>query len=124
MKLHTLIDSNNPKCLYCNGNFTIEKGENFIYNYIDIYKCTSCKETFYLCSDNGFDVICFEFTCNGLFCSHDYNYQPYMIGITILNNAICWNGVTIKLTYIPIFEISFSDKDSLSNKLNTYLTFS
>lgn len=121
--LHELIDREEPRCLYCNSytdiNFVSERpprtslvlekeeltcskcGEFFIIHYIQ----NSLAETEY----DGF-----TFTCNDY--SVYYNYIESYFDISDLNKK--------HITAIPAFEVNFSDKEKLYNKLKTYLIFS
>src|ERR1035438_6567256 len=81
---HKLIDREDPHCLYCKGQCTIEgKGEQPKQQspiLLDQYVCTQCKELFeiYSSMDNK-EPHAFAFTCNKMLAYCDYDRAKVQI---------------------------------------------
>lgn len=121
--LHELIDRDEPRCLYCNSytniNFVNERLPNSsLLLEKEELLCSKCEEVFIIhCIQNSFgetEYDGFTFTCNNY--RVYYNYIESYFDISDLSKK--------HITAIPAFEVNFSDKEKLYNKLKTYLIFS
>lgn len=129
MKMHELIDREDPKCLYCQSDFDIKLESdssvslNPVYN-IEILTCQKCKEVFqiYWWDDN--DVDSFQFSCKEIVVLHTYDglYKGFHIGDKrALRPSHMQRNESVS---VPEFFVDFSDKKKLHKKLKTYLIFS
>lgn len=135
--LHELIDRESPKCLYCNTECNIGKDGEFIMrgseSYdVDLLTCRSCNEVFEIHSmqhaDGTTEYNAFLFSCKELciFCSYitnefyigNHRDMPYAGYYDLILQAKRWK------TCLPSFEVDFSNKDKLYEKIKTYLLFS
>jgi hypothetical protein len=129
-KLHELIDREDPKCLYCNSDFDIELSGDYIGGSssmlnVDILSCRNCHEQFEITSiDEADNVIAFAFTCKGIVIRNVYHLQSFILGGKELLYGIISSSYPENPNYIPEFNIDFSDKNKLYEKLKTYLIFS
>lgn len=121
MQLHTLIDREDPKCLYCGSDCDISLcGVAPIFgNSItdeETLACRSCLEYFTITSKAsyaGTTYISFIFSCEDLVITCLYDQD-------ILNlKRKKLDGINI-----PTFKIDFSNKKELYKKFKTYLIFS
>ena len=132
MQLHELIDREDPRCLYCKSECDIQLTGNYIlpgsssqYN-VDMLTCRKCKERFDIhWIDEATNVVSFAFSCKKMAVFHAYGHG-FIIGI---KKELLWSyedRADTKDTdkYLPPFDIDFSDKKKLHNKLKTYLLFS
>lgn len=138
--MHELIDRENPRCLYCDNdcdvNFNGEyiAGSSIQYN-VDILICQKCKEVFEIHSEqqsveDQTEYLGFSFTCKQYYVYYAYKSGEFHLGkntesFTAIKNPInfIWWRVAHS-TVLPWFEVSFSDKEKLYNKLKTYILFS
>jgi hypothetical protein len=121
--MHELIDREDPHCLYCNGQCNIALQGKLIPHSsltydIEILTCQECKERF--CIDTiqnekgETTYMSFSFTCkkyNIIFLYADETFDLY-------------TRKGKHITALPIFEVDFSDKKKLYNKLKIYTLFS
>lgn len=133
MQLHELIDKEEPKCLYCNveidtnamsirsssGYVAYKLGQaNIARSDAETLYCVDCRETFEIYSnqnDAGETTYSgFNFTCKNLSVFCDYNKSCFDIS----------NLKGTQRTTIPSFDLDFSDRNKLREKLKTYLVFS
>lgn len=112
--MNNLIDEDDPKCLYCNGicKTTHDSDATLI---TDRYACLICGEVFEKSYTIGFEPGIFSFTCQDLYIIVFAKTAKFAVSSIDKNN---------KINYIPYFDINFSNKNSLYQKLKTYLTFS
>ena len=134
---HELIDPDDPRCLYCGRSCDIElKGEWISHSQnrydVEVLSCRKCKEKFEIHSVQTIDgetaLNTFVFTCKELCVVHVYAGKTFEIGghgllYDTLNNQLVTNADE-PTTKVPAFEVDFSDKNKLSEKLRTYLLFS
>ena len=108
------IDLDSPICWYCNLYLQHAYGGGNISIYNDIYNCKCCNENYriYYFNDQIKRTI---FTCIDLLINLDVEKNQY---------GIKYNDDNDKYTWIPPFNIDFSDKQLLNNKFKTYLIFS
>lgn len=121
--MHELIDRFEPVCLYC-GTRCITTLEGVrrggqIEDH-DILQCQRCRESFRIDSmqspEGETTYLGFQFTCKRLHVLCKYEDENFKI--TDLNDR------DKEPVIIPIFEIDFSDKNKLHEKLKTYVIFS
>lgn len=129
MQLHELIDREDPKCLYCDS-FCDDymDGESISHNinyYVQIFRCRKCHETFEI---HWIDDMVktkmqgFLFTCEPLTVFNLYN-KGFSIGGKELHFSR-WKSLNPGFNFIEEFEVDFSNKNKLLEKLKTYLIFS
>jgi len=114
-KCGIFIDFDNPKCLYCYHIIYNNSSFGDLLLQQDLFVCPSCNEGYTIIIKDGI-ITCAFFTCID-------------IEIISYNNK---NEFGIKHFYsklkdfiwIPEFNIDFSDKQSLHEKLKTYLLLS
>jgi len=123
--LHELIDRDDPKCLYCGRQCEVSfegmriKGTALIEDH-DILTCRSlnCRAVFRIDSiqkpDGETEFIGFHFTCVDYFIYYKYSSGKFEIN----------DRKRVLITACPAFEVDFSDKNKLLEKLRTYLIFS
>ena len=106
------INYSDPKCLYCAADCSTNHGKLAMAIYT-AYDCTSCGEYFstYLVGD-AFEL---QFTCKEYCIIYLHGELIFNVDNTMIDAD--------ELTEIPIFDIDFSDKEKLYNKLKTYLIF-
>lgn len=121
--MHELIDREDPHCLYCNGKCDIALEGKLLPASSTTYDtetltCQECNERF--CIDNiqnekgETTYIAFSFTCK------KYN-------VVFLYTDKAFDLYTRKgkhITTLPVFEVDFSDKNKLYDKLKIYVLFS
>lgn len=121
--MHELIDQEDPRCLYCNGKCDIAfEGKTIAHSAqmydIDTLTCQECGERF--CIDSlqnsagETTYVAFTFTCK--------KYD-----VVFLYSDAAFDIFTRKgkhITTLPAFEVDFSDKKKLFQKLKTYVIFS
>lgn len=124
MKMHELIDRFDPICLYCGTKcvitlegIRIKTGE--IEDH-DVLQCQKCREVFRVESvqnpEGETRYTGFQFTCSRL--RVIYKYDEGKFRISDLNDR------NKEPVVIPTFEVDFSDKKKLHEKLKTYILFS
>ncbi len=117
IQLHTLFNPDNPTCLYCQGACdTSGFGEAMMM--VDTYTCQNCKEEFEIGGIIGDPTQGFGFTCNGISVYH--NYEMKQFGLK-RKGPDDWK---FNLIWIPEFEVNFSEKEKLHQRLLTYIIFS
>lgn len=121
--MHELIDREDPHCLYCNGKCDIALEGKLIPASSTTYDtetltCQECGERFcidFIQNSSGeTSYMAFTFTCK------KYN-------VVYLYAEACFDIYTRKdkhITTLPVFEVDFSDKKKLFDKLRTYIIFS
>jgi hypothetical protein len=129
MKLHELIDMEDPKCLYCKSLCDIHIdgfGSMIATSYeVDLLVCRACSEMFEIHTKDHVKVYAFVFTCNEIVVFNSYSYNGFAIGgINYLWKQTPKTRVLTRNEFIPTFDIDFSDKIKLYNKLKTYQIFS
>jgi len=111
-----LINIDDAICPYCKShcNISSQSVDNSEIHY-DTYNCVSCNELYCLSFDAD---ICFDFhvSCKELLITLSMHPDGYCIS----------RGSEIRLggKNIPLFYMDFSDKETLYNKLKTYILFS
>ena len=104
-----LINPNMPRCVYCR-NMCQESGINNIYTIR--YSCMSCLEYIRLYFDGQTNTpVLLHLSCENM-----------LIEFTNMSKSIKFKTDQDWIT-IPQFEIDFSDKEKLYNKLKTYMVF-
>lgn len=120
---HELIDRDEPKCLYCNSDFDLNLKSEWIPNTAlkadkEILTCRKCKEVFEIHSlqggDGNTEYVGFTFSCKKF--RVFFNYIESYFDISDENGK--------HIIAIPSFQVNFSDKNKLYEKLKTYLVFS
>ena len=121
---HNLIDPENPKCLYCHNLITtiVRDSQSIIgtglYQDNETFICLYCKEHFiiitYLDSNNETEYIAFGFTTENYAIYHWYELKEFEIMDRKKEKFI---------TSLSLFDVDFSDKEKISNKIDIYLTF-
>lgn len=128
MKLHELIDREEPKCLYCNSlcDYRLDGfGVGLVSHDVDILTCQKCKEIFEVHTTTNAageaTIDGMSFSCKDLVvvCSYEYGYaiggKEYLYPMWSTNNSY---------QYLEPFPVDFSNKKKLYKKLKTYLVFS
>lgn len=125
MKLHELIDKDEPQCLYCNSatDLSLSLKSEWLPNTslkvdVEVIACQKCNEEFKIHSlqggDGNTEYNGFTFTCK--------SYRVFFNYIEDYFDISDKKGKYI--VAIPSFTVDFSDKDKLFDKLKTYLVFS
>lgn len=123
---HNLIDRDYPVCLYCGEQCNIALEGNQVplasstatYD-IETLTCQSCGEHFSI--DQIQDVqgettyVGFSFTCHQYEIVFLYKDEVFTLYTTSGGKFVA---------NLPIFEVDFSDKNKLHDKLRTYIVFS
>lgn len=119
------VDIENPICLYCKSPCTQEIQDLTGGKYINHrHTCSICSEyyTLFFETNHSDDVdryyYNFNFSCSEFLVSMSNN--PDAISIRNRNTSSLRPG----WVRVPLFHISFSNKDKLYEKLKTYLIFS
>jgi hypothetical protein len=126
--LHKLIDREDPHCLYCQAQCTVEgKGEQLAklgLAFLDQFICTQCKELFeiYINLDST-EPHAFAFTCNKMLAYCDYGKNRMQL-CYYDKEDVTTNAYIDVPVLVPMFNIDFANKKLLAKKLRTYLTFS
>ena len=126
MLMHELIDREDPRCLYCQSEVDIKSDCSFYhagstYN-VDLFSCRECKEQFEIHWIEDEDPIAFTFTCKELVVYNQYDF--FFIGKKDLLSVNCMNSRSYNsISYFP-FEVEFSNKDALYQKLKVLILFS
>jgi hypothetical protein len=119
--IYCKFTSTDVNCYYCDTLLYKKKIGTSIFDETYCFVCTNilCQERFYYGPKAG----AFSFTCKDLICA--YTYKTNLVSISNFNSIVDAETTQkfIKNT-IPSFEINFSNKDKLYNKLKTYLSFS
>jgi hypothetical protein len=131
MQLHTLIDREDPKCLYCGSDCDISLCGNapLFGNSItdeETLSCRSCLEYFTITSEAGYagtTYISFIFSCKDILVNCLYAQDVFNLKKSLLKKKIILD-VKHAGVNIPSFNIDFSNKEELYKKLKTYLIFS
>jgi hypothetical protein len=122
-KMHELIDPKDPVCLYCNGPCDIALDDRFLSSSTTIYDteiltCQDCNEKFSIASfqnEKGETTyMAFSFTCK--------KYQVVFLYADESFDLYTRRGKHI--VTLPPFQVNFSDKKKLFEKLKTYVIFS
>jgi len=125
--LQKLIDKDDPKCLYCKSrcNFQLnsDSSPRSITYVIEIYSCQNCGEVFEIRNWEG-DAIenaQFIFSCKEFAVLSVPNN-----GFHIASRNSLWPSYHKKGECVDIaeFNVDFSDKEKLYQKLKTYIVFS
>lgn len=123
--LHELVDREDPKCLYCGKQCEVSlegtrlSGSNLIEDH-DILLCRSlnCRERFRIDSiqhpDGETEFVGFHFTCKGYLINYKYDEKEFEIA----------DRSRKRICVCPPFEVDFSDKNKLYEKIKTYIVFS
>ena len=114
-KYGIIIDVNSPDCLFCKKRIDSSSGFGESLFSCDLYICNSCKEGYTI----GYikDILSYIiFTCKNIEIIYYVNNNYFEI-----KNFWSYKSKMIK---VPAFDLDFSNKDSLTNKLNTYILFS
>lgn len=128
MKLHELINREEPKCLYCKSScdYSLDGfGVGLASHDVDILTCQKCKEIFEVHTttqpSGESEVDGMSFTCKDIVvvCSYEYGFaiggKEYLYPNWSANNTY---------QYLEPFPVDFSNKKKLYKKLKTYLVFS
>lgn len=125
---HELIDRDNPRCLYCQSDFDIKLDSDGRTYSVEILTCRKCCEVFEIHSEEDpitySKILAFVFSCNKIYVRHSYEEDVFHIGNFRMQFKFRNKGGAGKYTTIPSFNIDFSDKEKIFNKLKTYLVFS
>jgi len=121
---HELIDREQPRCLYCDEEVDavhLSSGWMAGANMrVDVEKltCRKCNEEFWIHSMQGDDgatnIDSFTFTCKDFHIF--FNYVEDYFDVKDRDRKYLFT--------IPSFQVDFSDKEALYQKLRTYLLFS
>jgi hypothetical protein len=118
---HNLIDREDPICLYCGKRCVIDYHGTRVQNTVedcDILTCQGCQETFRVNSvrDPAGETTYteFNFTCKDYTVIYKYADDKFVIRDKDRKD----------IATIPTFEVDFSDKKRLHEKLKTYIIFS
>lgn len=100
-------------CLYCNAECFSESPNEETNSPPIILKCSLCQEQFlFVITDRPARIELIEFSCN-------------KINLTIgIGYFFVYYKNSKHFTEIPTFDIDFSNKEKLYNKLKTYILFS
>lgn len=127
--MHELIDREDPKCLYCNGSCDLHMDGEIILTTLSYevqsLRCRRCHETFEIhwVDDNGeTKYLGFTFTCGSLTVHNLYDKGFCIGGKELLYSQ--WQAAAPEFNYIEKFNVDFSNKNKLYEKLKTYLIFS
>jgi hypothetical protein len=115
----TIINSDHPACLYCNKEISAIETSNkwagsFQKREMKLY-CDSCDEFFTLSGLEDEDADYLKFTCKSITVHVHFNTNYILLDK---------NNDFENATQIVKFEMNFSDKEKLYNKLSTYIIFS
>lgn len=125
MNIKNLFNEDDPRCLYCNGICKANYSGGLEHQSFleDEYHCLNCGETFLIIGDainkNLFNTTLI-FTCIDL--KVMYFSDAQQMAVSKLPNLNLAKDKFI--SFIPNFDIDFSQKDLLYQKLKTYLIFS
>jgi len=132
--MHKLMDQEDPKCLYCNGQCSVSlegyKAPMGCSDDREILTCTLCKEVFTIFSIQSIEgetiYYGFSFSCQDITVFYEYKNKNFGLFSQKTKSIVDEHGdmEDISPTEVPIFEIDFSNKNKLHNKLKTYLLFS
>ena len=133
--MHELIDQEDPCCLYCRSQLQIESSGEWVANSkviqeVEKLTCPKCEEHFeiYSIQDDTSETHyeSFTFTCKDIAVFYHYTNKNFIIG----NHKLLFTSLTdfafslIGTNNVPVFEVDFSDKNKLYNKLKIYVLFS
>lgn len=104
---------NRPECLYCKSICEITSGGEAMMSMTS-YDCKSCGD--YFSNISAANIRELQFTCKE-FCIF------YEIGSAIFQIYNTDSSTDDKRVSIPRFDIDFSDREKLYEKLKTYLVF-
>jgi len=134
---HEIIDRDDPRCPYCQGDFDLDmKGEWIARSQnrydVEVLTCQKCKEKVEIHSIQTIDgetvINTFTFTCKDLCILHVYAGKTFWIGgLSLLYDSLdnqMATSATEPMVKLPAFDVDFSDKEKLWKKLKTYLVFS
>lgn len=110
MYLSELKIENCKNCLHCNGTLKNTTNIRGITQYI-VLVCELCSER--ISFEKFLNVDCVVVSCKDMRVAFDHQ-QEYQI----------YYDNSTSTTMIPIFDLDFSDKDKLYNKLKNYILFS
>lgn len=120
------MEDTDVKCIYCKSRCNITNGSvGSLYptSVFSDYFCTNekCSEVFHFSyyETEPIEIIFFTFSCNGIFVQLIDKY------CVIGNNLLIWeySPNDFEQHKIPLFNIDFSEKEKLYNKLKSYLVF-
>lgn len=129
--MHELIDNEYPRCLYCQNDCVVgysgEKAPMGCTVNVETLTCFECPAVFEIhsiqSSDGETSYTSFVFTCKSLCVVNNYSSSTFRIG----DRDLLWGEVR-QHPKTPVdtevFEVDFSDKNKLYDKLKLYLTFS
>jgi hypothetical protein len=138
--MHELIDREYPVCLYCGSQCDTKfSGEllprsNYQYN-VDILTCQACGEVFEIhakqSAEGETQYLAFSFTCKDYYVYCGYNDKSLYIGKnpeSLFDEAGNFPdfiiGLSVAAVILPKFQVNFSNKNKLFEKLKTYIIFS
>lgn len=139
---HELIDRDEPRCLYCNGDCDIKQDGLSISTWsphtntyeVQILTCRKCQEVFEIhWYDHEGEVTyhAFAFTCKDLLVFYMYprdTVTEASFAIETRKNLYeKWKDDARKMprkNRVPPFPVDFSNKEKLWEKLKTYIIFS
>ena len=97
-------------CLYCNGMLKQETISRGLPQYIVLF-CELCSER--ISFENFLNINAVVISCKDIKIAFD-NQQEYQI----------YYDASTSTVVVPMFDLYFSDKDKLYNKLKNYILFS
>jgi hypothetical protein len=113
------MDLDNPICLYCQGECDVwQNASGFPPIVGDCYTCQKCEEKFTIFFIDSSEVkfISFLFTCKEFEVAYPYSANKF---------GICRKDFKEdKHIWIPYFDVDFSNKEELYQKIKTYILFS
>lgn len=122
-KMHELIDREDPVCLYCGAQCEVflsatQLPHSSLMEDQESLTCISCKEEFMISSlqnpEGDTNYTGFTFTC-----------QDYLVFVNYLEDYFEIKDKNGKyIIALPSFNVDFSDKNKLREKLKTYIIFS
>jgi hypothetical protein len=118
MKLHALINEDDPICLYCQGRCDVsQKASGYPDLVTYTYSCQKCQEVFESNTIDG-KYFAFSFTCKNFKVFQNYGANNF--GLDKKGPDL---DFTYKYVWIPYFDINFSQKEELYHKIKTYILF-
>lgn len=120
---HELINQNEPRCLYCFSEIDYSMSSQWLpgsnlRSDTETLTCRKCKESFWIHSLQGDDA---ETVINGF----TFSCKDFWVFFNYIEDYFDVKDKHRKFLFaIPSFEVDFSDKDKLYEKLKTYLLFS
>jgi len=132
MKLHELIDREEPKCLYCKSDVDLSMSSiGWPQYHVDSLTCKNkkCKAVFEVHAYEDLDnIVAFTFTCKDLCIRNNYASGVAVGTVLIGAHDLLYSKRGISAKYIELgtdsLSFDFSDKKKLYKKLKTYIVFS